>query len=70
MDNISIISTDYISSVSSSSMSTNNIMDDDKLINLIKEKFSKEDMELYKFNYEIYKAYKNNKENFIVELHS
>ena len=70
MDNISIISTDYISSMSSSSMSNinNNIMNDDKLINLIKEKFSKEDMELFKLFFNIYKAFKNNKEDFIVDL--
>ena len=63
-------STDYISSVSSSSMSNinNNIMDDDKLINLIKEKFSDSDMELFKFNYEIYKVFKNNKNDFIVDF--
>ena len=56
MDNISIISTEYISSASSSSMSNinNNIMNDDILINLIKEKFSKEDMELFKLFFNIY----------------
>ena len=70
MDNISIISTDYISSVSSSSMLNinNDIMDDNILINLIKEKFTDSDMELFKLNFSIYNAYKNHKNDFLVDF--
>ena len=48
--------------------SSSNILEDNELINLIKQEFNETDMELFKLNYEIYKTYKNNKNDYIVDL--
>jgi hypothetical protein len=45
-----------------------NILQDDQLISLIKENFNKDDMQLFELNYKIYIANKNNLDNFIVDL--
>jgi len=47
---------------------TTNILDDDQLINLIKENFNENDMELFNLNYKIYNTYRNNPNNFIVNF--
>ena len=47
-------------------MVTTNILDDDQLINLIKENFNQNDMQLFNLNYKIYTTYKNNPNDFIV----
>jgi hypothetical protein len=47
---------------------SNNIFQDDQLISLIKSNFNKSDMELFELNYKIYTIYKNNQDDFIVDL--
>jgi len=46
----------------------NNILHDDQLISLIKEKFNKDDMKLFELNYKIYIANKDNINDFIVNF--
>jgi hypothetical protein len=45
-----------------------NILDDDNLVNLIKTEFNENDMHLFHLNYNIYLDYKNNPNDFIVDL--
>jgi hypothetical protein len=45
-----------------------NILDDDILIQKIKDKFNSNDMEIFDFNFKIYKKFKNNKNDFIVDF--
>ena len=46
----------------------NNVLEDDQLINLIKENFNENDMQLFNLNYKFYIANKNNPNDFIVDL--
>ena len=68
LENIIICSTANNSSIDQTTIVSNNIMDDDILINLIKEKFNNDDIEIFKLNFNIYKLYKYHKNNFIVDL--
>jgi len=45
-----------------------NLLYDDKLLNLIKSNFNENDMELFKLNYKFYIANKNNIDEFIVDF--
>jgi len=78
-ENISIISTQLNESLSSSSSlipysidtdlpTTYNIMQEDNLIELIKQKFTEDDMEIFKMNFKIYLANEDNKNGFVVDL--
>ena len=76
-DNISTTSTQINDSLSSSSTlisyntntnTTYNIMQDDDLIQLIKQNFSEDEMEIFKLNFKIYLANENNKNGFVINL--
>jgi len=78
-ENISIISTQLNESLSSSSSlipysidtdlpTTYNIMQEDNLIELIKQKFTEDDMEIFKMNFKIYLANEDNKNGFVIDL--
>jgi hypothetical protein len=45
-----------------------NLLEDDKLIDLLKSNFTKNDMELFELNYKIYTSNKNNLDDFIVDF--
>jgi hypothetical protein len=47
---------------------TKNILNDDKLISLIKSNFNESDLQLFELNYKIYTTNKNNIGDFIVDL--
>ena len=49
-------------------MTVNNILQDDKLINLIKSNFNESDLQLFELNYKIYTTCKNNLNDFIIDL--
>ena len=77
-DNISTITTQINDSLSSSSTlisynintnTTYNIMQDDDLIQLIKQNFSEDEMEIFKLNFKIYLANENNKNGFVINLY-
>ena len=46
----------------------NNILNDNKLIKLIKDNFTEDDIKIFELNYEIYKNYKENKNEFTIDL--
>jgi accessory colonization factor AcfC len=46
----------------------NNVLEDDQLINLIKENFNENDMQLFNLNYKIYITYRNNPNDYIVNF--
>jgi hypothetical protein len=46
----------------------NNILEDDQLINLIKNKFKENDMKIFELNYNIYKTFKDKKNDFIIDF--
>ena len=52
----------------STSSKTYNISNDDILINLIKQKFNKDDMEIFELNFKIYLANENNKNDYTIDL--
>ena len=41
---------------------------DDELFNIIKQKFNKNDIDIFEFNYNIYKMFKNKKNDFLIDL--
>lgn len=45
-----------------------NILDDDNLVNLIKNKFKENDMKIFELNYNIYKTFKDKKNDFIIDF--
>lgn len=47
---------------------SNETLEDDDMIKLIKENFNETEMELFKLNYHIYTENKNNPDNYIVKL--
>ena len=75
-DSITSISTRINDSLSSSSTMipynntqiSYNILQDDELIKLIKEKFNDSDMEIFNLNFNIYLANENNKNGYIINL--
>ena len=49
-------------------ITTINLLEDDNLIQKIRNKFNADDMQIFEFNINIYKTFKNNKNDFIIEF--
>ena len=47
---------------------SNNLFNDDKLINLIKEKFDENDNELFQLSFKLYTSTQNNPEDYLINL--
>jgi hypothetical protein len=63
-----VIKSEIVETNDVSIINKENILDDDILIQKIKNKFNSNDMEIFDFNFKIYKYFKNNKNDFIVDF--
>lgn len=66
--NIQILDNNILSNSCSSNSSNNDLLLDDKLIQLIKENFNETDNELFKMSFNLFNQNYNSKDDFIINL--